>query len=302
MSMVEQTLFLKSIAAGVGLSAAMLAPLSAQSRYGADGQSNGEIAQMKRDIEATKGRVSRLERDMKSLGAAGRSGQVSFRDGERSQAPTSSRSGDGSYHRVQPGETLSSISRRYGVGVDRLIAENRITNPNALRAGQELYIPGRKGNTASTPPSGTSKPSTPSAGAVHTVVAGDTLYRIAKRYGVSADQIVDANGMRNPDALRVGQRLTIPGSSGSSKKSGQRSNKPAPAPPAAAPESRGDEVVAPPGYGFYQVEPGDTLHSIAVSFGTNTKELRNLNDLSGDSLHVGDFLLVPVPDESLYES
>ena len=65
-----------------------------------------------------------------------------------------------------------------------------------------------------------------------------------------------------------------------------------------------DEIIAPEGHGFYQVSSGDTLHSIAVSFGTDTDNLRKLNKISSSegSLKVGDYILVPVPDESLYES
>ena len=63
-------------------------------------------------------------------------------------------------------------------------------------------------------------------------------------------------------------------------------------------------MVAPDGYGFYQIEPGDTLHSIAISFGTNPNELRILNDFppNNNSLRIGDYLLVPVPDDTLFES
>jgi len=65
-----------------------------------------------------------------------------------------------------------------------------------------------------------------------------------------------------------------------------------------------NEIIAPQGHGFYQVSNGDTLHSIAISFGTDTDNLRKLNKISitESSLQVGDYILVPVPDESLYES
>ena len=65
-----------------------------------------------------------------------------------------------------------------------------------------------------------------------------------------------------------------------------------------------NEIIAPNGHGFYQVSSGDTLHSIAISFGTDTDNLRKLNKISEseNSLKVGDYILVPVTDESLYES
>ena len=134
------------------------------------------------------------------------------------------------------------------------------------------------------------------------------MSKIAREYGITATAIASANALSNPNAISIGQRLQIPapGSTGRSSYAGTPS--PSPAPPS-APEPqpkeqpRGDEVVAPEGYGFYQVEPKDTLHSIAISFGTNSAELRKLNELGKEStIRVGDFLLVPVPDDSYYES
>ena len=271
---------------------------------------------MRRELDSTTSRVNKLEGQVRSISSklSNSGGHVSYSGGNTPPAPISKRSGEGLYHRVKAGETLSSIARTHQVGVDRLVAENHITNPNALKIGQEIYIPGRKGSTASTPPAPdqgrkSPKQSAGSGGAAssHTVKAGETLSSIARRFGVTSTSIAAANNLANPNALSIGQSLRIPGASASGyakNSGGSGSFKPSP-PPAPAPEpkpGRNDEVVAPDGHGFYQVEKGDTLHSIAISFGTNTRELRRLNELPGDALHVGDFLLVPVPDESLYES
>ena len=285
-----------------GASALLLSGAFAENRYGAERDIGYEVYNLRKDLDSTRSRVTKLEREIAKLGrSVGSDFQVSHQS-NHTPPPTSSRSSDGSYHRVSSGDTLSSIARQYQVGVDRLVAENRITNPNALRIGQEVFIPGRKGAPAVNPGSGSRGSSSPAAsGGSHTVVRGETLYSIGRRYGVSADAIVQANGMRNPNALRVGQRLAIPGggSGYAAPAPPKKSTPPAPEPPRGG--GRGEEVVAPEGYGFYQVEPGDTMHSIAISFGTNDGELRRLNDLRTSSLQVGDFLLVPVPDDSLYE-
>ncbi len=278
-----------------------------QNRYGADRDLGYEVYSMKRELDATNGRVSKLEGDVKAIRSQFPSagGHVSYRGGDVAPTPTSRRSGEGLYHRVQAGETLSSISRRFEIGVDRLVAENRITNPNALQIGQEIYIPGRKGSAAAPradSPTAGGAGAAPQAGGEHTVRAGETLSAIARRYGVTTTAIASANRLTNPNALQIGQQLQIPGGAVGTYAE-RKPPSPQPAPPAPAPrENRNDEIVAPDGHGFYQVEKGDTLHSIAVSFGTNTRELRRLNDIKDDSLHVGDYLLVPVPDESLYES
>jgi murein DD-endopeptidase MepM/ murein hydrolase activator NlpD len=48
------------------------------------------------------------------------------------------------YHRVQPGETLSRISKAYGVPIAQLVHANRIANPDRIEVGQELRIPGAR--------------------------------------------------------------------------------------------------------------------------------------------------------------
>ncbi len=297
--------FKTKLAASVfaGGSALALTASPAQNRYGAEQDLGYEVYNVKRDLKATSDRVARLESEVASLRGkiSDDGGHVSYRTNNPAP-PVSSRSGDGFYHAVQSGDTLSSIGRRFGVGVDRLVSENRITNPNALRIGQQIFIPGKKGSqaTGAPPPSGQRPPA--ASGTVHTVAQGETLYRIARTYGVTPADISAANGMSNPNALRIGQRLTIPGGPTGAAPAPRRESAPPPAASSPEPEKRGEEVVAPEGFGFYQVEPGDTLHSIAISFGTNTTELKRLNDLRDSSLHVGDFLLVPVPDDSLYES
>jgi len=92
-------------------------------------------------------------------------------------------------HIVKPGETLSSIARLYGVDVSALARANNILNPNHIYIGQRLIIP--------------AKPTTPPAG-VYVVKAGDTLYSIARYYGMMAWAIVQANGIYNLNYIYVG--------------------------------------------------------------------------------------------------
>ncbi len=288
----------------IGLASVLGATAEPHSRYGADRDLGHEVISIKRELDATTGRVSKLEGDVRSI-RNDSTGADPISYSRNTPAPISKHSGSGQRHRVQPGETLSSIARTYQIGVDRLVAENHITNPNALKVGQEIYIPGRKGSTASTPPKHSDpKQSAPSGKASsYSIRSGDTLSSIARRYGITATAITRANGISDPNSLTVGQKINIPDGSGSTYAQGRAKESTPPTPASKPKPNREDELIAPEGHGFYQVEKGDTLHSIAISFGTNTNELRRLNDnVQGNSLHIGTFLLVPVPDESLYES
>ena len=85
---------------------------------------------------------------------------------------------------------------------------------NNIRAGQTLYIYRNGGPAASSSASGSGSSASSGVKAsktvVYTVKSGDSLFKIAKLYpGVSADNIKKANGLRS-DAIRAGQKLTIP--------------------------------------------------------------------------------------------
>jgi LysM repeat protein len=119
-------------------------------------------------------------------------------------------SGGGSVHVVRYGETLSSIAYRHGTTASAIASANGLRNPNYIYAGQRLTIPGRGGGGGSSRGGG----SAPSGGSVHVVRRGETLSRIAYRYGTTASAIAAANGLRNPNFIYVGQRLRIPSGGG----------------------------------------------------------------------------------------
>ncbi len=109
-------------------------------------------------------------------------------------------SSSGFYYTVQRGDTLYSIARRYGTTVTAIAQANGILNPAYIYAGQVLFIP--TGAPASTPPP---------AGGYYVVQRGDSLYRIALRFGTTYSAIAVANNLANPNYIYPGQTLLIPG-------------------------------------------------------------------------------------------
>ena len=110
-------------------------------------------------------------------------------------------------HIVQSGESLGVLARRWNTSVSAISQANGISNPNLIRVGQVLRIPG--GTSA---PVSTAAPPPPAAGArgSHVVQAGDTLSSLARRWNTSASTIAARNGITNMNLIRVGQRLEIP--------------------------------------------------------------------------------------------
>ena len=162
---------------------------------------------------------------------------------------------------VKPGETLSEIADRHGVSLTRLMQANGITNPNLVVAGQSLRLPGSSAAGAGS-----------SRGASVTVQPGDTLSDIADRQGISLNQLMQANGITNPDMVVAGQKLVLPGSRRATA--------------AVAPR----ELPTAP----YTVKSGETISEIADRFGTSTERLTQLNGISNPNLVVaGTRLAIP---------
>ncbi len=105
------------------------------------------------------------------------------------------------YYVVKAGDTLAAIAAKYGTTREQLAAANGIRNPNILILGQRLVVP--------CTPDGT-KPPPGGACTWYVVQRGDTLTKIAARYGTSVQAVVQRNGLRNANLIYVGQRLCIP--------------------------------------------------------------------------------------------
>ncbi|MEQ8177589.1 MAG: peptidoglycan DD-metalloendopeptidase family protein [Amphiplicatus sp.] len=118
---------------------------------------------------------------------------------------------------VRPGDTVYAISRRTGASPDAIIAENNLRAPYTLNVGETLRIPdpSRKiVNELSVPAPQPTYASAPSRSSTRAVRPGETLYSISRATGASVPAIAEANRLRAPYTLSVGQQLIIPGASG----------------------------------------------------------------------------------------
>ncbi len=116
-----------------------------------------------------------------------------------STAPTSA--AGTARHIVQRGDTLGRIAALYRISQSQIIAANGLTG-DRIYLGQRLLLLARAVPAPTAPPVESS---------FHVVAAGETLSRIAQRYGTTIKAIEDLNGISDPNLIVAGQRLTIPG-------------------------------------------------------------------------------------------
>ena len=144
---------------------------------------------------------------------------------------------DGGYliYIVARGDTVKGLAARFGSTVDSILASNpSITNVNLIYEGQRLTI------YVSSPGN---PPPPPSSGSVYYVQRGDTLRKIAAKFGTTVDVLLRLNPqIANPNVIYVGQGIVVPA-----------------------------------GASTYTVQRGDTLRIIANKFGTTVDALLALN-------------------------
>ncbi len=130
-------------------------------------------------------------------------------------APVEAKPAGSVIHVVKSGETPASIAKKYGVTAAALMHANHIVDASKLKIGQKLVVPSAK-LKASAPaprPAGGAKGAVAKGGGkTHVVKSGETLTSIAKRYGVTVNALMKANGIVDASKLKIGQKLKLPAS------------------------------------------------------------------------------------------
>lgn len=135
-------------------------------------------------------------------------------------------------YKVEKGDTLYSISRKYQITVAELRAANNLSETDVIKVGQKLKIPSADISTAAALATD-KKASTGSANATisattktkeYTVVKGDTMYSISKKYGMTLAEFMALNNLDNSSVIKVGQKLKIADTKNSSSTENKATN------------------------------------------------------------------------------
>ncbi|MEM7130849.1 MAG: LysM peptidoglycan-binding domain-containing protein [Chloroflexota bacterium] len=217
-------------------------------------------------------------------------------------------------HVVQQGETLSQIAETYELDIDELKALNNLQFVDYIYVGQELRLSSRSEPTVASPT--TAEPT------LHIVRAGETLSEIANAYGFYQREVLEVNGLSDPDEIYIGQQLLLPllvatpgpdemndisdtvntdAVSAPNATSSITATSVTDTPPAATPLTAtveaellfSQEPLLPAI--LHTVKRGETLSEIAEELGFEMTEIMDLNGISDpDAIYSGQALLLPV--------
>ena len=148
------------------------------------------------------------------------------------------------YYTVKSGDSLWSISKKFGVTVNELKEANNLTS-NTLKIGQVLKIPSKEIIEDN----------------VYIVKSGDSLYKIAQNNNTTVDELKRLNNLTS-NTLTIGQVLKLP------KKEMTEEN-------------------------TYIVKSGDSLYKIANEYNISVSELMDFNNLTSTNLSIGQVLKIP---------
>lgn len=121
-------------------------------------------------------------------------------------------------YKVTRGDTLDRVARKHRTTVGELVDANGLKDPNFIREGQVLSLPAKPEPIAAVKPAPAAAKLSAKQVVVggdgarqHTVKPGENLAKIAAKYGTTAAELAKANGLKNPNVIRIGATLAVPG-------------------------------------------------------------------------------------------
>ncbi len=197
-------------------------------------------------------------------------------------------SGPAATYKVRKGDTLAEVADKLGTSIEALAKANRLKKPYRLTPGQTLKNPTAQKAAASETSSGkkSARSGSQAVSESYVVKSGDTLFSVAKKYGVSVADLKAANGLGRSNAIARGRKLKIPGAGGVEEAA------PAPEPRSSSRREREPEAEAPAGRAVngrvieiplagkaYRVRRGESLERVADKLNSSTGELARINHL-----------------------
>ncbi|NLB69890.1 MAG: LysM peptidoglycan-binding domain-containing protein [Lentisphaerae bacterium] len=242
---------------------------------------------------------------------------------------------DGKYtiYTVKAGDTAGHIANSHGMTRAEFVKLNNLANPNLIKVGQKLKVvsggkPLAPGRTTAAVKAGE-----------YVVASGDTLGGIAQKHGVKLSDLIAANSIKDPNIVRVGQKLVIPGAGNTPARTAKPTRVITPVdenkkletdtqlvPSIETPETdetlealldqtihsdmsktlidlkqeaNDKEPKAEDATSFieYTMQENEDIYTLTTKFGASPSDIRRINNFSGSTIPVGTTVKVPVKNK-----
>lgn len=165
-------------------------------------------------------------------------------------------------HKVGDGETMWEISQKYAIKINSLYKKNLMVPGTEPKAGVVLQL---QSKAASRPDTGRLEIKKELENEYHTVGAGETLYSISRIYGIKVEELIAMNSIIN-NQIQPGQRLLVK-------------------------KTQGKQISSVK----HTVQAGETLYSISKRYNVTVASIKSKNNLTSDSLTIGQILEIQQP-------
>lgn len=183
----------------------------------------------------------------------------------------------GNTYTVVSGDSVWSIANKHGISMDQFRSLNNIKN-DFVYPGQKVVVSGGSStNTSSTTTVSTASTASQSSGGTYTVAAGDSVWSIANKHGISMDQFRSLNNIKN-DYVYPGQKVVV---SGSSTRTSTTTS-----------TTVSSQTSSSAAGNTYTVASGDSVWSVANKHGISMDQFRSWNNIKNDFIYPGQKVVV----------
>ncbi|HFO0432340.1 muramidase family protein [Enterococcus faecium] len=215
--------------------------------------------------------------------------------GSNSSNSSSSNTASGTKYTVKAGDSVWSVSNKYGITMAQLIQWNNIQN-NFIYPGQQLTVSNsgstnsassNTGSSANTNNSSSANTGSSSSQGTYTVKAGESVWSVANKNGITMNQLIEWNNIKN-NFIYPGQQLIVKGGNSTNTNTGSTTSAAKPN----TPNTSATTSTSSSGNTMYTVKAGESVWSVANKHHITMDQLIEWNNIKNNFIYPGQQVIV----------
>ncbi|MGH1685172.1 LysM peptidoglycan-binding domain-containing protein [Enterococcus lactis] len=208
--------------------------------------------------------------------------------GSNSSNSSSSNTASGTKYTVKAGDSVWSVSNKYGITMAQLIQWNNIQN-NFIYPGQQLTVSnsGSTNSASSNTGSSANTNNSSSSQGTYTVKAGESVWSVANKNGITMNQLIEWNNIKN-NFIYPGQQLIVKGGNSTNTNTGSTTSAAKPN----TPNTSATTSTSSSGNTMYTVKAGESVWSVANKHHITMDQLIEWNNIKNNFIYPGQQVIV----------